>query len=130
MAVGDRVFIQNPQTKEWKNTGTIEEKGQNEREFMVRNDKGGLWRRNIKFLKLQDPAKRNQTAQQKPEPTGSAKKKIEFAAEDQIKTFTNTEEEREYRYSKEPNQAQGGQGGLRRGKRQRHKPERWGYDRS
>jgi hypothetical protein len=59
MKVGDRVFIQDPATKRWTRTGTIERKGRNEREFFVRTDRGGLWRRNRRFLKLQDP---NRTA--------------------------------------------------------------------
>jgi hypothetical protein len=55
MKVGDRVFIQDPATKRWTRTGTIERKGKNEREFYVRTDRGGLWRRNRRFLKLQNP---------------------------------------------------------------------------
>ena len=60
MSIGDRVFIQCPQTLKWKFTGTIEKPGRNEREFWVRTDRGGLWRRNRRFLKLQDPFKRGQ----------------------------------------------------------------------
>jgi hypothetical protein len=55
MKVGDCVFIQDPATKRWTRTGTIERKGKNEREFFVRTDRGGLWRRNRRFLKLQNP---------------------------------------------------------------------------
>ena len=56
MKVGDKVFIQNPATKRWTRTGTIERNGRNEREFFIRTDHGALWRRNRRFLKLQSPA--------------------------------------------------------------------------
>ena len=65
MDIGDKVFIQDPTTKRWRFTGTIEKKGRNEREFWVRTDRGGLWRRNRRFLKLQDPVKRLQNFEKK-----------------------------------------------------------------
>jgi hypothetical protein len=51
---GARVFIQNPQTKRWDQSGSIVSFGRNEREYVVRFDKTGReGRRNRRFLRVQ-----------------------------------------------------------------------------
>ena len=62
MRIGDRVFIQDHVTKKWNRLGTIEKEGKNDREFWVRTEFGGLWRRNRRFLKLQDPLRLTKSA--------------------------------------------------------------------
>jgi len=123
MDIGDRVFIQDARTKEWLVTGTIEKRGQNEREFWVRTDKGGLWRRNRRFLKLQDPVKRQQERKKIAKTEGKSTKKVGFAKEEEVRTSDNKQEEQDYRKN---NQQQ--PGGRRRGTRQRKQPDRWGYN--
>ena len=62
MRIGDCVFIQDHVTKKWNRLGTIEKEGKNDREFWVRTEFGGLWRRNRRFLKLQDPLRLTKSA--------------------------------------------------------------------
>lgn len=82
---GDRVYVQCPQTRRWTLTGTVECYSHNEREFMVKVDNGGYYRRNRRFLKHMYPFHRQQCSQQKPET--------------QQKEDENQEEKRRVRFS-------------------------------
>ena len=129
MSTGDRVFIQDPQSKEWKHTGTIEKKGQNEREFFIRTDRGGLWRRNVKFLKLQDPTRRNQgtppkqennwnkTSRTSEETSRSREESSEPVSKPKPKGRPKGSKNRSVRFE-EP---------ARRSSRERHQTQRYGY---
>jgi len=127
MDIGDRVFIQDAHTKKWRVNGTIEKRGQNEREFWVRTDKGALWRRNRKFLKLQDPVKRQQERKKIVKSEENPTKKVKFAEEGKVHTSDDKKDEQEYRKDNGRESHQQHQGERRRGTRQRQQPNRWGY---
>lgn len=49
---GQKVFVQNPMTKQWKDTGTVQNFGINNREYLITLDRNGkTFRRNRKFLR-------------------------------------------------------------------------------
>ena len=138
MSVGDRVFIQNPQTKKWKHTGIIEKKGENEREFWVRTSQGGLWRRNKRFLKLQDPAKRGQEGQGINKETSRTSEETSRTNEETSRT---KEEASRTSSGQDPETRKGPKGRpkksnnkritfeepARRSTRERHQVQRYGY---
>ena len=66
--IGDRVYIQDQGSKRWDRKGEVIEFGRNEREFLVKTDRGASLIRNRHFLKLANPY-RKQKAAQPQEPT-------------------------------------------------------------
>lgn len=52
--IGDRVYIQSPNTKEWDLTGTIIQQGNNIHEWLVKTDANAIYRRNHHYLRAEE----------------------------------------------------------------------------
>jgi len=61
--IGDHVYVQDQGSKRWDRKAEVIEYGRNEREFLVKTDRGACLIRNRRFLKLANPNRIQQTAQ-------------------------------------------------------------------
>ena len=81
---GDRVYLQNPKTKEWDTTGTIKQAGINAHEWLIQTDAGAVYRRNHHFLRKEEIKAWIESSTPRPWAQGTSNEKQEIHKEKMI----------------------------------------------